>query len=123
MNTNNIKIVKSYYQNMLAKNFDAMAEYLHEEVHLISPLSEVRGRDNVVDAAKNLAAILENIVFNAKFSSDNQVMVAYDFMFAGAIGKLRSAGLIDFKDDKIIKINLFYDGRHFTKKKDEIFKK
>jgi hypothetical protein len=50
-------------------------------------------------------------------------MFAYDFMFAGAIGKLRSAGLIDFKEGKIVKINLFYDGRPFTKKKDEMFKK
>jgi hypothetical protein len=55
MNTNNLQIAETYYQNMLAKKFDAMAEALHSDVHLISPLSEVHGRDNVVDAAKNLA--------------------------------------------------------------------
>ena len=122
MNTNNMGVAKKYYANMLAKNFDQMADCLDEKVHLISPLSEVHGKDNVVEAAKNLSDILNDIVFHAQFSENDQVMFAYDFIFQGAIGLLRSAGLLEFKNGKIVKINLFYDGRPFVQKKDEIFK-
>lgn len=122
MNTNNMQVAEKYYENMLAKNYDVMASFLDEKVHLISPLSEVHGREDVVDAAKKLSNLLDNIVFNAKFSEGDQVMFAYDFMFKGAIGRLRSAGLLEFKGGKIVKINLFYDGRPFTQKRDEIFK-
>jgi len=121
MNTNNMQVAEKYYKKMLAHDFDAMADCLDENIHLISPLSEVHGRENVVNAARNLSGLLEDIVFNAKFSENDQVMFAYDFMFKGAIGKLRSAGLFEFKDGKITKINLFYDGRPFVQKRDEIF--
>ena len=40
-------------------------------------------------------------------------MFAYDFMFPEPIGKLRAAVLMEFKDQLISKIELFYDGRPF----------
>lgn len=127
MNTTNyedkkhLKVAESYYAAMLKKDFDVMASYLHKDVLLISPLSEVHGKENVVAAAKNLSAILQDIQIRGKFSAGSQVMFAYDFMFPEPILKLRSAGLIEFTDELISKIELFYDGRPFVEKKDEIF--
>jgi hypothetical protein len=37
------------------------------------------------------------------------------------IGKFRAAALMDFENDKITKIELFYDARAFEVKKDDIF--
>ncbi len=50
-------------------------------------------------------------------------MLAYDFMFPAPIGTLRSAVLMDFSNQLISKIELFYDARPFVEKRDEIFEK
>lgn len=36
----NLAIAESYYNAMLAKDFDKMAGYLHDNVHFIGPLAE-----------------------------------------------------------------------------------
>jgi len=119
----NLANAESYYREMLAKSFDAMAKRLHPKVHLISPLTEISGRDTVVEAAKNLSDFLSDIDIRAKFCSGEQIMFAYDFMFPKPIGKLRASVLMNFTDGLISKIELFYDGRPFEEKKDEIFTK
>lgn len=117
----NLANAESYYREMLAKNFDAMAKRLHPNVHFIGPLAEMSGRDAVVEAATNLSGLLTDIEIRAKFSSGDQIMFVYDFMFPKPIGKLRASVLMDFDDGLISRIELFYDGRPFEEKKDEIF--
>lgn len=127
MNTTNsesgniLKTAESYYCAMLKKDFDTMASYLHDNIHFIGPLAEMRGKEAVVAAAKGLTKILQDICIRSKFKSENQIMFAYDFMFPEPIGKLRAAVLMEFTDQLISKIELFYDGRPFEAKKNEIF--
>ena len=47
----NIVIAENYYNAMLVKDFDKMSSCLHDDVHLISPLAEIYGKDAVVLAA------------------------------------------------------------------------
>jgi len=112
----NLMVAQDYYRAMLQKNFAEMEECLHPDIHFISPLAEMSGKEAVVSAAKNLSQILSNIEIRAKFACDNQVMLAYDFMFPKPIGKLRSAVLMEFTHKLISKIELFFDGRAFEKK-------
>ena len=112
-NDGNLAIAEAYYNHMLKKNFDAMEQCLHPDVHFISPLAEMSGRGDVAKSARNLSNILASIEIRAKFSSGNQIMFAYDFMFPQPIGKLRSAVLMEFKDNLISKIELFFDGSLF----------
>ena len=112
----NLAIAETYYNEMLAKDFDAMEKHLHLNVHFISPLAELSGKDAVVEAAKNLSGLLGDIEIRAKFSSGNHIMFAYDFMFPKPIGKLRASVLMDFDDGLILKIELFYDPRPFEKR-------
>lgn len=118
---NNLKIAENYYDTMLKKDFDTMASYLHKDVHLISPLAEIRGKEEVVLAAKNLSQLLQEIQIRSKFASNNQIMLAYDFIFPDPIGFLRAAVLMEFNNELIFKIELFYDGRPFVEKRNEIF--
>jgi predicted DNA-binding protein YlxM (UPF0122 family) len=117
----NLVVVETYYRLMVEKNFDVMGKYLHPDVHFIGPLAEMIGKEAVVDAAKKLNELLDTIEIRAKFSSGNQIMLAYDFMFPKPIGKLRAAVLMELQNKLITKIELFYDGRPFEDKKDEIF--
>ena len=120
-NDNNLKVAENYYSAMLKKDFDVMESCLHENVHFIGPLAEMHGKDAVASAAKNLSQILEGIKIRSKFASGNQIMLAYDFIFPEPIGKLKAAGLMEFMNQLISKIELFYDGRPFEEKRSEIF--
>ena len=116
-----LSIAESYYSAMLKKDFDVMASYVHPHVHFIGRLAEMRGKEPVVAAAKNLSHILQDIHIRSKFASNNQIMFAYDFLFPMPISKLRAAVLMEFTDQLISKIELFYDARPFEEKKSEIF--
>ena len=118
---NNLKVAESYYNSMLAKDFDKMASYLHNDVHFIGPLAEMHGKDAVVTAAKNFGGILQDIQIRSRFSSDNQIMFAYDMIVPEPIGTFRAAVLMEFTDRLISKIELFYDASPFEEKKNEIF--
>lgn len=48
-------------------------------------------------------------------------MLAYDMIVPDPIGKFRAAALMGFENNKITRIELFYDARPFEMKKDDIF--
>ncbi len=98
---------------MLAKDFLAMEACLDDDVSLIGPLSSFEGKASVVEAAQGLRRVLEGIEIRAKFQAGSQIMLAYDFFFPAPIGKLRSAVLMDFKEKRIVKIELFFDTKPF----------
>lgn len=116
-----LAVATNYYDAMVQKNFDAMASCLHPDVLFRGPLAEMSGKMAVVSAAKNLSQILGGIKIRAKFASGHQIMFAYDFMFPEPIGKLRAAVLMEFTNELISKIELFYDGRPFEERKSTIF--
>lgn len=119
--TDNLNLAESYYNVMLAKDFDKMASYLHDNVHFIGPLAEMHGKDAVVTAAKNFGGILQDIQIRSRFADGDQIMFAYDMVVPAPIGKFRAAVLMEFIDRLIFKIELFYDASPFQEKKSEIF--
>jgi hypothetical protein len=118
---NNLKSAENYYNAMLAKDFDKMTSYLHDNVHFIGPLAEMHGKEAVVSAAKNFGGILQDIQIRSRFSSGSQIMLAYNMIVPAPIGKFRAAVLMEFTDQLISKIELFYDASPFEEKKSEIF--
>lgn len=119
--TDNLNLAESYYNTMLAKDFDKMAGYLHDNVHFIGPLAEMHGKDAVVTAAKNFGGILQDIQIRSRFADGDQIIFAYDMVVPAPIGKFRAAVLMEFTDRLISKIELFYDASLFQEKKSEIF--
>lgn len=114
--TDNLSLAESYYNAMLAKDFDKMASFLHENVRFTSPLAEMHGKDAVVRAAKNFGEILQDIQIRSRFSSGNQIMFAYDMIVPEPIGKFRAAVLMEFMDGLISNIELFFDASPFQQK-------
>jgi hypothetical protein len=68
-----------------------------------------------------LSQFFKSITIRAKFGSGDEVMLAYDFDFLAPINILHAAVLMQFREGLIAKIELFFDGRPFDKKKEEIF--
>jgi len=119
--TDNLDLTESYYNAMLAKDFDKMAGYLHNNVHFIGPIAEMHGKESVVAAAKNFGGILQDIQIRSRFVAGDQIMFAYDMVVPAPIGKFRAAVLMEFTDRLISKIELFYDASPLQEKKSEIF--
>ena len=78
--TDNLILAESYYNAMLAKDFDKMAGYLHDNVHFIGPLAEMHEKEPIVAAAKNFGEILQDIQIRSRFASHDQIMFAYDML-------------------------------------------
>lgn len=121
--TDNLSLASSYYNAMLAKDFDKMAGHLHNNVQFIGPLAEMQGKEQIVTAAKNFGGILQDIQIRSRFAAGDQIMLAYDMVVPAPIGKFRAAVLMEFTDRLISKIELFYDASPFQEKKSEIFSK
>lgn len=119
--TDNLNLAENYYNAMLAKDFDKMANYLHNTVQFIGPLAEMQGKEQIVTAAKNFGGILQDIQIRSRFAAGDQIMLAYDMVVPAPIGKFRAAVLMEFTDRLISKIELFYDASPFQEKKSEIF--
>ncbi len=119
--TDNLSLAESYYNAMLAKDFDKMASFLHDNVHFIGPLAEMHGKEPIVTAAKNFGGILQDIQIRSRFAGGNQIMFAYDMIVPAPIGEFRAAVLMEFMDRRISKIELFYDASPFQEKRSEIF--
>lgn len=121
MSQNNADIAESYYKAMEEKDIVRLEKYLHPDVIFIGPLSEMKGRDAVLGAAKGFSSFLKKITIRSKFSSETQVMLAYDMECREPIGSFRAATLMTLHKGLITKIELFYDARPFETKKEEIF--
>lgn len=107
--TNNLASAENYYNAMKEKNFTQMAIYLHKNVQLVSPLAQIHGKEAVVIAAENFGKILQDIKIRAKFAAGPQIMLAYNMTLPEPIGNFPAAVLMDFLDNLIVKIELFYD--------------
>lgn len=118
---NYLESAEAYYNAMLASDFKKMAAYLNEDAQFIGPLAQMKGRDNIIEAAKNLVKMLEKIEFRERFASENKVVFIYDFIFPQPLGLLRSAGCITFENSLISVIEVFYDGAQVMQKREAIF--
>jgi len=74
MSDNNLSIVLSYYDAINHNNPNLAAKKLSDDVQIISPLATKTGKDDVVEALKNICSIVERVTIRTKFSSEDQVM-------------------------------------------------
>lgn len=115
MSTKNIAIAKAYYKALNDKNIAAAEQYLHPEIHFISPLTNITGKELVLNAVKGYMTVLKSLTVRTACGSDDQVMLVYDYdvVFAPT-DTLHAAVLMNFKDNLIIRIELFFDARPFS---------
>ncbi len=106
---------EAYLKAWDGKDLEGIAEYLHPEVHFIGPMTEMIGKEKVLQSAKRLFGLLETLEVRSKFASGDHAIFTYDFVCADPIGVCRTAELMTFKDGLISRIELFFDARPFEK--------
>lgn len=115
-------IAESYYNAMGHKNAQELSKYLHPDVQFIGPMSEMTGKDNVLDAAKNFMNMFNSVEIRHKFEAgSNSAMIVFDLICPEPIGKFRAATLMSIENSLITRMELFYDARPFEQSRDQIF--
>ena len=109
MKKDNVAIAEAYYTNWGNKNLEGMAQFLHPDVRVLSPVSEMIGKECVVEALTKGVALLTSLNIRAKFGSEDQAMIVFDLNFPAPIGTLPSASLLTIRDGLIVNIELFYN--------------
>ena len=121
MHTKNAALAEGYYTQIGQKNVEGIKKYLHPDVELYSPLATVKGKEAVIKAASHFMDAIKSLTIRAKFGSEDQAMIVCDSNMPGITERFPTASLLSFRNDLIIKIELFYDGRRLVEKKEEIF--
>lgn len=121
MHTNNVALAEEYYTLIGKKNAEGIKKHLHPDVELYSPLATVKGKEAVFKAASNFSNVIKSLTIRAKFGSGDQAMIVCDSDIPGVVGSFPTASLLSFRDELIVKIELFYDGGRLVEKKKEVF--
>lgn len=116
----NMDTAIAYYTAMGKKDVNEAAKYLHSDIHFISPLATINGKDTVVEAIKGFMASFRAIHIRVKFSNEGNAMLVIDVDYPAPIGLLRTASLLTIKNRLITGIELFHDTVHFERKKNGI---
>lgn len=115
MSANNIEIVKAFYAAQGEKNIAGLEKYLHQDVHFIMPLGEIKGKEAYLANIKQHMNEFKTVSIRVLCGSGNHVMLAYDFDFGAPIGKCPTAALYTLNDGLITHIELFFDARPFVR--------
>ena len=111
----NVSSAEAYYKAIHDKDAERVAEHLHPDIQFIGPMATLAGKDAVLEAAKRFMSFIREISIRAILGSDDRVMLTYDGDFGEPIGICRTAVWMTFKDDRIRRIELFFDARPFEK--------
>ena len=111
----NVASAEAYYQAMNDKDLAGVATHLHPDVRVVTPMEELTGKEAVLEAARRLLPLINSIKVHAKLGSENQAMLTYDMDFAEPVGVCRAAALMTFKDGLIMRNEIFFDARPFSK--------
>jgi len=106
---------EEYYKLIGEKNVDGIKKYLAHDVEFYSPLATLKGREAVVEATSNFMNAIASLKIRAKFDSGDQAMIIYDVDFPGVTSNFPGASLLSFRNDLIVRIELFHDASHFKK--------
>lgn len=113
--THVLDIAQEYLAAWQRKDADGIANLLHPEVRLKSPVAELSGREPFLMMCQKIFPTLKDVSIRARFAAGNQAMLVYDFVLQEPLGVTRTANLMTFEGDLIRSVELFFDARPFEK--------
>ena len=115
MTQENINTAVAYYNAVGKKDIDEALKYLDSDIHLISPIAEIHGKNIMMEAIKGFMASFNTIHIRAKLSNKDNAMLVIDVNYLAPLGFLRTASFLTIQNDLITKIELFHDTKQFEK--------
>lgn len=108
-----IAVAQAYYTALGNKDIVSLAQYLHEQVRFSSPLTNIQGKEHLLEAVRKLLQSFTEFQLRTCFGSSTQAVVVYDLIFPG-IGRVPTAAYLTVVDQLIVKVELFFDARPFV---------
>lgn len=120
MNQNNVAIAQTFYTAFGAKDVETMEKYLHPDVQLITPLSQLQGKEAYLEAVKNFALFFKALTIRATFGEGDQAVVVYDLECSEPIGKVPGVALMTLSEGLITGNELIHDTSPWSKVMDQL---
>lgn len=99
------------------KDITMIGRLVHPEIHMKSPITEVKGKPEFLQTCENIFKSLDDVRILAKFGSENQAVFIYEFLLKPPLGAVKTANLMTFDGDLIRSVDLLFDARPFEKTK------
>lgn len=115
MATSNLVKAEEYYKLIGAKNVEGIKKHLDSDVEFYSPLATLKGKEAVAEATGNFMKAFKSLKIRAKFASEDQAVIVYDVDIPGVAENFPGASLLTFRNNSIVRIELFHDASHFAK--------
>ena len=111
MTQRKVASAEAYYQAMGDQDFAGMAQRLHPDARLVTPMEELTreggGSCRCQATPQPHQEHQSSIKVHARFASEDQAMPTSDMEFAQPIGVTRTAVLMTFRDSLIARSELF----------------
>ncbi|MBA2369903.1 MAG: nuclear transport factor 2 family protein [Candidatus Protochlamydia sp.] len=115
MAVSNATKAEEYYNLIGEKNVEGLKKCLDHDVEFYSPLATLKGKEAVVGATGNFMNAIASLKIRAKFDSGDQAMIVYDVDFTGIASNFPGASLLTYRNNLIVRIELFHTSSHFKK--------
>lgn len=112
-----LNIGEEYLAAWKRKDIHTIGNLVHPEIHLKSPITEVRGKQEFLKTCDNIFKMLDDVKIQAKFGSENQAIFIYEFLLKPPLGPVKTANLMTLDGDLIRSVELLFDARPFEKGK------
>lgn len=113
MSTNHIAIGEAYYTAMGAKDITSLVKYIHPEIKFVGPFGESEGKEAFLKSAEGFMQAFKKLTIRTACGEGDQAMLVYDVECPSPIGNIRSAALMNFRNELICRIELFFDAHPF----------
>ena len=110
-----LSLAEEYLDAWKRKDLQAIGALVHPQIRLTSPVTEVTGKDAFLATCEKIFPLLLDVQIHAKFSSQTQAMMVYDFVLKEPIGTTRTANLMTFENHLIRSVELLFDARAFER--------
>ncbi len=112
---------EAYYKSVGEKNLEKVSAFLAQDVEFYSPMATLQGKEAVTTATSHFMDAISSLTIRAKFGDEHEALIVYEVAIPGVSNAFPGASWLRFKDDKIVRIQLFYDASLMQQKKKEIF--
>lgn len=118
MSEKNVTSAVAYYQAINDKNLAVIEKLLHPDIRFLGPLADVTGKNTYLESLKRFfLPSFNKLTIRAQFGSDDQAMLVFDLDCPVPIGIVRTAVLMTFKNDLIVRLEAFFDPRPIVESK------
>jgi ketosteroid isomerase-like protein len=109
-----IGIVERYHAAWKAHDFDTARSLLHDDLSFTGPFDTFDRADDLIDAIRGLARIVEDVQVRKTFSDGDDVCLLFDMVTRTPAGTQPIAEWYHVRDGRIDSLRAYFDARPFA---------